>query len=54
MLENQAPTDKFGVLYCLLHIKFHGFNYLAGSLFQGYHTLDPGINSNYFTDEWVP
>ena len=26
MLENGAPTDKFGVLYHPLHIEFHGFN----------------------------
>ena len=24
--KNGAPPDKFGVLYCLLHIEFHGFN----------------------------
>ena len=26
MLENGAPPDKFGALYRLLHIEFHGFN----------------------------
>ena len=26
MLKNRAPPDKFGVLYQLLHIEFHGFN----------------------------
>ena len=25
-LEDRAPPDKSGVLYHLLHIKFHGFN----------------------------
>ena len=25
MLENGAPHFKFGVLYRLLHIEFHGF-----------------------------
>ena len=26
MLEKGAPPDKFGVLYDLLHIEFHGFD----------------------------
>ena len=26
MLENGVPLDKFGVLYHLLHLEFHGFN----------------------------
>ena len=26
MLENGAPPHKFGVLYRLLYIEFHGFN----------------------------
>ena len=26
MLESGAPPVKFGVLYYLLHIEFHGFN----------------------------
>ena len=26
MLENEAPLDKFGVLYSVLHIELHGFD----------------------------
>ena len=26
MLENGASPDKFDILYCVLHIEFHGFN----------------------------
>ena len=26
MLVNGAPNDKFGILYCLLDVEFHGFN----------------------------
>ena len=25
MMNNGAPPDKYGVLYCLLPIEFHGF-----------------------------
>ena len=26
MLQNGAPPDTFGALYCVLHIEFHGLN----------------------------
>ena len=32
MLENGAPPDKFGDLYRVLHIEFHGFNYSVNVL----------------------
>ena len=41
--ESGARPDKFGAPYRVLHIKFH-----AGSMFQGYHILLPGINSYFF------
>ena len=43
--ENAAPPYKFVVLYRVSHIEFHGLT--AGSMFQGYHYLVPGINSFY-------
>ena len=49
--ELQKP-DKFGVLYRMLHLEFHGLT--AGSTFQCYHTLFPSINSFFIETVWVP
>ena len=44
MLENGAPPDKYGVLYRLLHVEFHGFN----------SRIPCFILTQYFTDVMDP
>ena len=51
ILENGAPPDTFGVLYCLLHIKFHDFN--SNIKILGLSHLVNGINS-IFSDGMGP
>ena len=47
--ENGAPPDKFGVYYIKNCVVL-----TAGSMFQGYHTLVPGINLFFIETVWVP
>ena len=44
MLENENIPDKFGVLY----------HQQAGSMFWGYYSLVPGINSVCLEAVWIP
>ena len=52
MLENGAPPDKFGVLYRLLNIEFHGFNSRVDVL--GLSHIGSCHKLNYFTDGMGP
>ena len=52
MMKSGAPPDKFGVLYCLLPIEFHGFTSRINS--KDYHSLVPGLISIFLETVWVP
>ena len=52
ILENGAPSDKFEVFYCLLHIEIHGFNSRINVL--GYYPLIPDTNSTFSKTVLVP
>ena len=51
--ENGAPPDKFGVLYTVYDI-YISMVLPTGSMFWGYHTLVPAINSIFLQSVWVP
>ena len=52
MMKSGAPPDKFGVLYCMVTYRFHGFTSRINS--QGYHSLVPGLISKFLEMVWVP
>ena len=52
MLEHGAPPDKFGVLYRLLHIEFHGFNKKINVL--GLSHFGFLVLTEFFTDGMGP
>ena len=52
MTKSGAPPDKFGVLYHIVTIEFHGFTSRINS--KGYHSLVPSLISIFLEMVWVP
>ena len=54
MLEEGAPPDKFGVLYDLLHIEFHGFDSNINVLGLGLEHFGSWHLLSFLKMVWIP
>ena len=52
LMKSLTPPDKFIVLHHMVTYGFHGLTSRINS--EGYHSLVPGLISNFLETVWVP